>query len=477
MSKRLAKTCAPAFDLFHPLHNYMPFASRNPATGELLEEIPEITDAELEKKLALAQAAAIRWRATTHAERSILLKNAARYMRAHANELGMLMTQEMGKTISAAKLEIEKCAACCDYYAEHGPDFLRHEPIALGTAESYVAFEPLGVVLAVMPWNFPFWQVVRFAAPALMAGNVGVLKHASNVPRCAQALEKIFIEAGFPPGSFQNLLIGSARVEGVIRDPRVAAITLTGSEKAGVSVARIAGEELKKVVLELGGSDPFIVFGDADIDKACDAAVAARLQNNVGQSCIAAKRFFVHESVRQAFVESVRQKFAQLVIGDPALSETTFGPLASEQSLRDIERQVKESIERGAKVVIGAKRWGNAGYFFEPTILDNIVKGMPVFDEEVFGPVLPIISFENDDEALAMANDTAYGLGATVFTRNPERIKRFIADLAAGTVFVNGAIKSDPRAPFGGIKKSGYGRELSHYGLKEFVNIKTVVIA
>lgn len=468
--------CVFAFDPSHLLKN-MPYVSRNPATGELLEEIAEITDAELEKKLALAHETARQWRTTAYAERSMLLKNAASYMRAQANELGMLMTREMGKTINAAKLEIEKCAACCEYYADQGPVFLRNEPIVLGAAESYAAFEPLGVVLAVMPWNFPFWQVIRFAAPALMAGNVGVLKHASNVPRCAEALENIFIEAGFPRGAFQNVLIGSARVESVIRDPRIAAVTLTGSEKAGVSVARIAGEEIKKVVLELGGSDPFIVFNDADIDKACDAATAARLQNNAGQSCVAAKRFFVHESVQQAFVEGVRERFMRLIVGDPALPETTFGPLSSEQSLRDIERQVSVSVEKGAEVVLGAKRWGNTGFFFEPTILNRVTKGMPVFDEEVFGPVMPIISFKNDDEVLAMANDSAYGLGATIFTLNQERIKRFVSDLEAGTVFVNGAIKSDPRAPFGGIKKSGYGRELSHYGLKEFVNIKTVVIA
>lgn len=454
----------------------MPFISRNPATGEVMEEIAEIGDAALEEKIALASASAALWKTTSFSERAALLKKAAAYLREHTTELGALMTREMGKTVSAAKLEIEKCAACCDYYAENGPTFLRHESLDLGTSESYVAFEPLGVVLAVMPWNFPFWQVIRFAAPALMAGNVGVLKHASNVPACAEALEKIFVESGFPRGVFQNLLIGSARVETVIRDPRIAAVTLTGSEKAGVSVARIAGEELKKVVLELGGSDPFIVFADADLEKACDAAVTARLQNNAGQSCVAAKRFFVEKSVLEPFIAGIRARFEKLVIGDPSLPETTFGPLSSEQAVRDIERQVTSSIERGAVAVLGGARWGTEGYYFAPTILKNVTKGMPVYDEEVFGPVLPVISFDVEDEALAMANDTPYGLGATVFTRDTERIKRCVTGLASGTVFINGAIKSDPRAPFGGIKKSGYGRELSHYGLKEFVNIKTVVI-
>ena len=357
------------------------------------------------------------------------------------------------------------------------PIFLAPEMITTDASESYVAFEPLGVVLAVMPWNFPFWQVYRFAAPALMAGNVGVLKHASNVPQCAEAIEATFVACGFPKGVFQNLLLGSARVEKVIRDARVKAVTLTGSEKAGSEVAKVAGEEIKKTVLELGGSDPFIVLDDADVARACEVAASARMQNNAGQSCIAAKRFIVHRDVANAFIAGVSDIFSQLVVGDPRDPATHVGPLATEQILRDVEKQVNESIAQGARLVEGGKRIERDGYFYEPTVLADVKKGMPVYDEEVFGPVIAIIAVADDAEAVRVANDTPYGLGATIFTRDMARAKRLVGQIDAGAVFVNGQVKSDPRMPFGGIKRSGYGRELSQYGIREFVNIKSVWIA
>lgn len=455
----------------------MAIQSRNPATGEAVKTFEELSDAELQSKLALAESAHETWKKTTFAERAALMMKLADHLEAQAKHLGELMSIEMGKTIAAGESEVKKCALVCRYYAESAERFLAPEKTATDASESYVAFEPLGAVLAVMPWNFPFWQVYRFAAPALMAGNVGLLKHASNVPQCAEAIEASFVSSGFPKGVFQNLFLGSARVEKVIRDPRVKAVTLTGSEKAGSEVAKVAGEEIKKTVLELGGSDPFIVCEDADVARACEIAASARMQNNAGQSCIAAKRFIVHRAVADAFTTGVADIFSKLTVGDPADPATNVGPLATEQMVRDIERQVNDSAAKGARVVVGGKRLDRQGYFYAPTVLAGVKKGMPVYDEEVFGPVIAVITVNDDDEAVKAANDTVYGLGATICTRDMARAKRLIPQIESGSVFVNGQMKSDPRLPFGGIKKSGYGRELSQYGIREFVNIKTVWIA
>lgn len=448
--------------------------SVNPATLEVISETLELTPLELESKLGRAYVAAQLWRGTSFTERAVLMKKAADELRKQKESLAKLVSTEVGKTLTAATGEVEKCATVCDYYAENAEKFLTEEIIKTETAESYVRFDPIGVVLAVMPWNFPLWQVFRFAAPALMAGNVGILKHASNVQGSAAAIEKIFIDAEFPESVFLNLAIGSARVADVIKDPRIAAVTLTGSEKAGSSVASIAGAEIKKTVLELGGSDPFIVFADADVEKAAKTALATRIQNNAGQSCISAKRFIVHESVAEQFSKLLMTAVLALKVGDPLDPTTDVGPLANEQMLTDIERQVQESVAKGAKVLAGGKRPDRIGYFYLPTVITNVTKEMPVYYEETFGPVLPIITFKTDDEAVQIANDSIYGLGATIFSKDTERAKKLSARIDSGAVFINSQVKSDPRMPFGGIKKSGYGRELSSYGIKEFINIKTV---
>ncbi|PJE75693.1 succinate-semialdehyde dehydrogenase [Candidatus Uhrbacteria bacterium CG10_big_fil_rev_8_21_14_0_10_48_11] len=454
----------------------MAIESKNPTTLEVVKTFGELTDEALEAALAKADTAFQQWRQTSFEERRQRMLALADYLVSHKAELATLMAVEMGKVLSAGEGEVEKCALVCRYYAEHAEKFLAPESLSVEASESYVAFEPIGPVLAVMPWNFPFWQVYRFAAPAIMAGNVGLLKHASNVPQCAEAIAEAFRASGFPDGVFQNLLIPARRVEGVIRDRRVAAVTLTGSEKAGSDVARIAGEEIKKTVLELGGSDPFIVLDDADIALAAATAAVARLQGNVGQSCIAAKRFIVVEAVAESFTQKLVHAFEQLVVGDPQDAAVHVGPLASEQILRDVERQVSESVAKGAKIVMGATRREGAGHFFVPGVVTNVKKGMPLFDEEVFGPVAPIIVVKDEAEAIIAANDTPYGLGASLFTQNVERAKRLVPQIAAGSVFVNCQVKSDPRAPFGGIKKSGYGRELSAFGIREFVNVKNVRI-
>ncbi|MFA5954636.1 MAG: NAD-dependent succinate-semialdehyde dehydrogenase [Patescibacteria group bacterium] len=452
----------------------MAIQSKNPANLEVTKTFEEMNDVALERALSLANDTFVVWRKTTFVERTALMLKMADYLVANSTKFGKLMSEEMGKTVAAGASEVEKCASVCRYYAENAETLLAHEPTAVLASESYVAFDPLGTVLAVMPWNFPFWQVYRFAAPAIMAGNVGLLKHASNVPQCAEAIAAAFTECGFPNGVFQNLLISSSRVEALIRDPRVKAVTLTGSEKAGSAVARVAGEEIKKTVLELGGSDPFIVLEDANLLLAVETAAAARLQNNVGQSCIAAKRFIVHEKIAEAFTRGLVEKFKALVVGNPADATTQVGPLATEQILDDVDRQVKESMALGAEILCGAKRKSGSGYFFEPGVVVKVKKGMPLYDEEVFGPVAPIIVIANEEEAIAVANDTPYGLGASLFTEDYDRAKRLVPLIEAGNVFVNGQVKSDPRAPFGGIKKSGYGRELSSYGIREFVNIKNV---
>ena len=454
----------------------MAITSQNPATGEVVRVFEEITAEEVETKLTQAQSTFLTWRELSFAERGVLMHKMAEYLRTHKEELATLAALEMGKVKKHGMAEVDKCAMTCDYYAENAEKFLSDEPVATDASEGYVQFDALGPILAVMPWNFPFWQVYRFAAPALMAGNVGLLKHASNVPQCAEAIERAFIECGFPIGAFQNLRIGSARVEGIIRDKRVAAVTLTGSEKAGSEVARVAGEEMKKTVLELGGSDPFIVLADADLAIASEAAVLGRLQFNAGQSCIAAKRFIVDAQIADAFIAQVKERLAGLIIGDPMSDTTTVGPLANEQALKEITRQVDTSVAMGAQIVHGGKRLGDKGCFYEPTLMTNITKGMPVRDEEVFGPIMPVITFTNEDEAITIANDTPYGLGAVICTQNITHAKELASRIESGSVFINGQERSDPRAPFGGVKRSGYGRELSHYGIKEFVNVKNIWI-
>lgn len=454
----------------------MALRSTNPATEKVLQEFEELTPEQIEQKLALAQATYETWRETSFEERTALMHKAAQTLRDRKAELALIMTREVGKTLSASEAEIEKCALTCDYYADNAKGFLADEVIETDAGKSYARFDPIGIVLAVMPWNFPLWQVFRFAAPALMAGNVGVLKHASNVQMSAQAIEKVFVEAGFPEGAFLNLEIGSSKVEAIIRDSRVRAVTLTGSEYAGSQVAKAAGEEIKKTVLELGGSDPFIVFADADLDQAVAGAVTGRLQFNAGQSCIAAKRFIVEESVAKDFAQKLKVAVEALTVGDPESSDTIVGPLSSKQQLEDVEQQVNDSVESGATLLCGGNRKGDIGYYYEPAVLSNVRKGMPVYDEEVFGPAFPVISFKSVDEAINMANDSEYGLGATIFTKDINKAQQLATCIDSGAVFINSPVKSDPRLPFGGVKKSGYGRELSHYGIREFVNIKTVWI-
>jgi succinate-semialdehyde dehydrogenase/glutarate-semialdehyde dehydrogenase len=454
----------------------MAIQSKNPATGEVLQTFEEITDAELEKKLSKAAEAFESWKKTTIAERAKLFIKLSDYLIEHKEELGKLSTIEMGKTAATAAGGLEKSALNCQFYAENAEKFLQPEHVDTKASESYISFEPLGVILSVMPWNFPFWQVYRGAAPALMAGNVMILKHASNVPQCAIAIEESFLKAGFPQGVFQNVLLGSARVEKVIRDPRIAAITLTGSEKAGMEVAKVAGSEIKKCVLELGGSDPFIVLKDADLELAANLGCESRLSGNAGQACNAAKRFIVHESLVAEFTKKLTDNFTKVKVGDPADPATVVGPLATEQILLDLEKQVNESVAMGAKVEIGGKRVGDKGYYYEPTVLSNVTTAMPALKEEVFGPVAAVISFKTVEEAIKLANDTPYGLAATIISQDVEKAKALIPQIDAGTVFINALVRSDPRLPFGAIKKSGYGRELGSYGIKEFTNIKTIWI-
>lgn len=449
------------------------FQSKNPTTGETLAEFQDLTPEGLEQKLAVAEDTFLQWRETTFAFRAERMRRLAMVLKEDAQRLGEMMTLEMGKPIKQAVAEAEKCAWVCEYYADNAEKILTEESILSDASESYVRFDPLGIILAVMPWNFPFWQVFRFAAPALMAGNVGLLKHASNVPQCAIEIEKLFGRAGFPEGAFQNLLIRSDAVEKVLRDKRVAAATLTGSEAAGQSVAAIAGSEIKKTVLELGGSDPFIILADADLEQAANVAVNARLQNN-GQSCIAAKRFIVVADVASKFIEMYRSLYEKLVIGDPMNESTNIGPLATESILLDLEKQVNESVKKGARVEIGGRRSGQTGNFYEPTILSDVKPGMPAYHEELFGPVASIIVAADFNDAVRIANDSPFGLGASIWTQNITLAKKIAARLESGGVFVNGMVKSDPRLPFGGIKRSGFGRELGSYGIKEFVNIKAV---
>jgi len=454
----------------------MTVQSLNPATGEVLETLEETSPQQIARILAGARAAFTEWRTRPFAERAGLMRAAGGELRARRAEYAMTMTREMGKPITQAEAEVEKCAGTCDYYAEHAEAFLAAQPRETDAARSYVRFDPLGVVLAVMPWNFPFWQVFRFAAPALMAGNAGILKHASNVPRCALQIEEVFRRAGFPEGLFRAVLAGSGAVKGLIADPRIAAVTLTGSERAGSAVAEQAGREIKKTVLELGGSDPFIVLADADLDAAARGAAEGRLINS-GQSCIAAKRFIVVEAVADPFLERFRSELAARRMGDPTARETQVGPQARADLRDQLHRQVTESIKRGARPLLGAEIPTGKGAFYPPTLLAAVDKGMPAFDEETFGPVAAVIRAKDEADAIRLANDSPFGLGAALWTRDRARAAGLAADIEAGAVFVNGVVKSDPRLPFGGVKRSGYGRELSEYGIREFVNVKSVWIA
>jgi succinate-semialdehyde dehydrogenase / glutarate-semialdehyde dehydrogenase len=454
----------------------MSIQSINPATGETIETFQETSPREVDAALARARAAFLDWRGAPYAERAARMRAAAEVLRRRRAEHARTMTLEMGKPIVQAEAEVDKCARGCDHYAEHAQAMLASQPRQTDASLSYVRFDPLGPVLAVMPWNFPFWQVFRFAAPALMAGNVAVLKHASNVPRCALAIAAVFEEAGFPRGVFSTLLVGSSAIPGLIGDPRIAAVTLTGSDRAGSEVAERAGREIKRTVLELGGSDPFIVLGDADVPAAARAAADARLVNS-GQSCIAAKRFIVVESVADAFIERFVAELSSRRVGDPLARETQVGPLAR-VDLRDaLHRQVDESVKRGAALRTGGRIPPGDGAFYPPTLLAAVDRGMPAFDEETFGPVAAVVRAKDEADAVRIANDSAFGLGASLWTRDRARAERIAAEIETGMVFVNGIVQSDPRLPFGGIKRSGYGRELSEYGIREFVNVKSVWIA
>ncbi len=453
----------------------MPIASINPTTGETLKTFTALNETQIEEKLQRAANTFQSYRRTPFAERELLMFRAAEILEADKQELARLMTTEMGKPIKSAVQEAEKCALVCRYYADNARRHLADQTVETNATRSFVQFQPLGPVLAVMPWNFPFWQVFRFAAPALMAGNVGLLKHASNVPQCALAIEDIFLRAGFPAGAFQTLLIGSDAVEKILNDKRIVAATLTGSEPAGRSVASIAGKQIKKTVLELGGSDPFIVMPSANLDQAVATAVRARTINN-GQSCIAAKRFIIASEIYEAFERKFVAEMRGLRVGDPMQESTDIGPLATPQILKDLDEQVRKAVAAGARVLTGGKQPERSGNFYEPTVLTNISEKSPVYCEEVFGPVALLFRVETTEQAIQLANATTFGLGAAAWTNDPEEQTRFIDELEAGCVFVNGMVASDPRLPFGGVKNSGYGRELGEFGIREFVNVKTVWI-
>ena len=458
----------------------MPISSINPATGEVLQDFDSLDQQELEAKLARAAEAFREHRITSFADRAQQVLRAAEILEQEKKSFARTMTLEMGKPISAAVSEAEKCAWVCRYYAENAEKHLADEIVDTNATKSYIRYQPLGVVLAVMPWNFPFWQVFRFAAPALMAGNVGLLKHASNVPQCALAIEDIFRRAGFGEGAFQTLLVGSDTVTSLLEDERVAAATLTGSEPAGRSVASTAGKQIKKTVLELGGSDPFVVMPSANLEEAVTTAVKARTMNN-GQSCIAAKRFIVHEQIYDRFETEFVAAMKQLRIGDPLDESTDIGPLATEQILKDLEEQVNVSVARGAKLLTGGQRPKLSGdlargHFYEPTVLADIPQDAPASCDETFGPVASLFRVRSVDEAIELANATTFGLGSSAWTNDGDERERLINELEAGSVFINGMVASDPRLPFGGVKHSGYGRELSYFGIREFVNIKTVWI-
>lgn len=451
----------------------MEFRSINPATGVKIASYDTFIPEQIEEAVASADKASRVWRDASFEERGAALRNVARILRRDAERYATLITVEMGKPLAEARAEIEKCAWCCDFFGDHGAAFLQDEQIATEARRSYVAFHPLGVVLAVMPWNFPFWQVFRFAAPALMAGNTGLLKHAPNVTGCALAIEEVFRLAGLPNGALRALVVDTDAVGSIIDDRRVAAVTLTGSVGAGRAVAALAGRALKKTVLELGGSDPFIVLEDADMAATVETAVRARYQNG-GQSCIAAKRFIVVDAVAEEFEHRFATAVAALRVGDPLDPTVKIGPMAR-QDLRDaVERQVKDSIDAGARILCGGEQIKGDGWYYEPTVLARVTPSMPAFQEEVFGPVAAVIRAVDENEAVALANQSDYGLGGNIWTRDDKRGERLARRIESGSVFVNGMTASDPRLPFGGVKHSGYGRELSYFGLREFTNVQTI---
>ncbi len=453
----------------------MAIATTNPATGEVVKSFAPLTGAQIEQKLQLAASAFLVHRRTSFAERASKMLHAAEILEKEKDECAHLMTLEMGKPLKAAVAEAVKSATGCRYYAENAEKFLADEVVQTGAKRSFIRYLPIGPILAIMPWNFPFWQVFRFAAPALMAGNVGLLKHASNVPQCALKIEDILRRAGFAEGVFQTLLIGSGPVDGILSDPRVVAATLTGSEQAGIQVGVSAAKRVKKVVLELGGSDPFIVMPSADLDTAVTTAVDARVQNN-GQSCIAAKRFIVAEKIADEFERKFVKRMQGLRVGDPFDESTQLGPLASPDAVTSLDADVKKTVAAGARVLTGGHPLDRPGNFYAPTVLTYIPKDSPAYKEELFGPVASMFRVKDVDQAIQIANDSRFGLGASAWTNDPVETERFINELDAGMVFLNRMVVSDPRLPFGGVKFSGHGRELAEFGIREFVNIKTVWI-
>ncbi len=454
----------------------MNLISINPTNNKILESHKEISKNSINQIINSSYNTYLEWRNKSISYRSKKMKNLAKLLKQRKEELGVLMTQEMGKPINQSIAEAEKCAWVCEYYADNAGQFLSKKEISTDSKKSFISFQPIGLVLAIMPWNFPFWQVFRFASPTLMAGNVGILKHASNVQGCAKEIEKLFLEAGFPDNAFSNLVIGSNKVSNVINNPLVKAVTLTGSTPAGKSVASLAGSLLKKTVLELGGNDPYIILEDADLNNAAESCIAGRMLNT-GQSCIAAKRFIVVKSRLNDFIDKVEQKINNMKMGDPLDSTIDIGPMVNTDARDELHQQVLMSIEKGAILRSGGNIPEKEGSFYPPTLLTNVRPGMSAFDDELFGPVAVIISAEDEDHAIKLANKTNYGLGAAIFTRDIDKGEKIaINELEAGSCSVNDFVKSDPRLPFGGIKESGYGRELSEYGILEFVNIKSVVV-
>lgn len=453
----------------------MSFATINPVDNQVVEKYREHSDKTVEVSIKTAQEAFLTWKKSAQPLRTKYLRSVAEVLRSDQEELAQLMTLEMGKPIKESRAEVEKCAWVCDYYADNARHFLKDEVVNTDASNSYISYEPLGIIFGIMPWNFPFWQVFRFAAPSLMAGNVILLKHAASVPQCAMAIEEVFRKANMDEGIFQSLLISNDRTQQVIEHPDVKAVTLTGSDRAGSAVAAMAGKHIKKTVLELGGSDPCVILEDANLKEAAKHAVKSRMQN-AGQSCIAAKRFIVVASVYDQFLKLITQEVAAIKVGDPMDESVGMGPLAREDLAKTVYKQIQRSVKKGATIAIGGDRPDREGAFVNPTILTGIKPGMPAFEEEIFGPVASVVVAKDTDEAITLANDTEFGLGASIWTEDIDRAARLARQINAGAVFINGIVKSDPRLPFGGINRSGFGRELSHHGIHEFVNIKTVWI-